>query len=361
MNMKLLGAVLLSAGCGLTAGAGELRIVFEGNRPDTIVVNAESLAERVRNVTRLDYRKYAVEGNSVSVPVDDSELMYVSVWPLDQEYDNLIALVGCGDSVTVTVGDSGRFDVASFVGTPLMDGLMYFRNALDGYESSEEYKAIPTGNKLAAFVGFKKDYVSRHLDEESALWMLWSMPDEFCSAVIDSIGEGVAQGQLQPVYEAIKDRVDDFRSRDAKKKRNQAGGPAPDFTLCDPTGREVSLSHFRGKWVLLDFWATWCKWCIKGFPEMETFRQKFGERCVVIGLSADYHRETWVEYLSVHPSEWLNLWIDATDKSENNPTRSYGIDSFPTKLLISPEGKIILYEVGENPAFYEKAASLIGE
>lgn len=360
MKMKLFGAMLLLTGSGLTAEAGELRIFFEGIRPDTVVVNAESLAERVREVTRVDYRKYAVEGDSVLIPVDDSELMYVTVWPLDKEYDDLRVLVGCGDSVSVTVGDRGSFmSNPLLAGTTLMDGEMAYRSELKAYTDSEAYRSILAENRINAIKDFKSDYIRRHPDDEFALWMLWSMSDDVCAALIDSVGEGPAQGQLQPVYEAIKDRASAFRSRAAKKKRNQSGGEAPDFTLCDAEGREYSLSQFRGKWVLLDFWATWCKWCIKGFPDLEEFRQRFGDRCEVIGLSADDHREIWAEYMSGHPLEWLNLWIDATDSSDRNPKKSYAIDSFPTKFLISPDGMIRLYEVGENPAFYEKAASLI--
>jgi cytochrome c biogenesis protein CcmG/thiol:disulfide interchange protein DsbE len=125
-------------------------------------------------------------------------------------------------------------------------------------------------------------------------------------------------------------------STQANLKPESARTLAPDFTLRDAAGNELTLSSLKGKVVLLNFWATWCHGCQMEIPWFIEFEKKYGERgLVVVGVSLD--SDGWK---SVRP--WLK------EKKVNYPivignanlAKEYGLESMPLTVLIDREGKI---------------------
>jgi len=135
------------------------------------------------------------------------------------------------------------------------------------------------------------------------------------------------------------------------------GTKAPDFTLPDASGKMVSLSSLQGKWVVLDFWGSWCGWCIKGFPQMKENYKELNDRVTFVGVDCGDKQETWKAALKKHDLPWLNLWNNPETGKELLST--YAIQGFPTKLIIDPEGIIRNTTIGENPAFYDTLRELL--
>ena len=358
--MKQLLLPLIFASMALVASAGEIAIKFIGQRPDTMVYNAISYAERVAGVTSVDWRRVPLTADSVVIKVDDSELMQLTAWELDLEQYMLFALIGPGERIEAVVRD-GNFRKASLSGTPFQAELNKYSEARREFEESEAYTSLERDDRIMASYNFSIDYVRAHRDEDVGVWTLQFMPVAMASTLVDSIGEDARTGFLQPLYEKIRSNVMQFRKTNDIKKRNREHGMAPDFTLKDLDGQSVSLSDYRGGWVILDFWATWCKWCIKGFPDLMKFADEFSGRCTVIGLSVDAHNETWKQNMETHPSNHVEVWVDATDLTDSNPHRSYAVEALPTKFLIAPDGTIALYEEGEDPEFLIRVRELINK
>lgn len=134
------------------------------------------------------------------------------------------------------------------------------------------------------------------------------------------------------------------------------GKAAPDFTLPDANGKQVSLKSLEGKWVVVDFWGSWCRWCIKGFPEMKECYKELNDKVTFVGVACRDPKETWLEALSKYELPWLNLWDDP-----NNPTvmQQYQLRGFPTKIIIDPKGIIRNITLGEDPEFYTTLRSLV--
>ena len=136
-----------------------------------------------------------------------------------------------------------------------------------------------------------------------------------------------------------------------------AGVEAPNFTLNDLNGQPLSLSSLRGKYVILDFWGSWCGWCIKGFPKMKEYYAKYKGKFEILGIDCNDPLEKWKEAVKKHELPWLHVY----NTKESKVLSEYAIQGFPTKIVIGPDGKIVKTVVGEDPAFYTLLDELFGK
>ena len=126
------------------------------------------------------------------------------------------------------------------------------------------------------------------------------------------------------------------------------GPEAPDFTLNDINGKPLTLSSLRGKYVVLDFWGSWCIWCIKGMPKMKEYYAKYAGKLEILGIDCNDSEEKWKAAVAEHKLPWLHVY----NSDESHLLEKYGIEGFPTKVVIDPEGHVANVVVGEDPAFY---------
>jgi thiol-disulfide isomerase/thioredoxin len=131
--------------------------------------------------------------------------------------------------------------------------------------------------------------------------------------------------------------------------QQQTTGPeAPDFTLNDINGKPLTLSSLRGKYVILDFWGSWCGWCIKGIPDMKNYYNKYKGKFEILGIDCNDSEAKWKAAVEKYELPWLHVY----NTRDSKVLEQYDIQGFPTKIIIDPDGRIVKVIVGEDPAFY---------
>ena len=125
---------------------------------------------------------------------------------------------------------------------------------------------------------------------------------------------------------------------------------APDFELPDLQGNPLKLSSLRGKYVVLDFWGSWCIWCIRGIPHMKEAYKKYKDKMEILGVDCQDTEEKWKAAVEEHQLPWLQ--VRCPEDYLQTLGQQYRIQGFPTKVIIDPEGRLVKVVVGEDPAFY---------
>ena len=124
----------------------------------------------------------------------------------------------------------------------------------------------------------------------------------------------------------------------------QPGTEAPDFTLASPDGTEHTLSAMRGKYVVLDFWASWCPDCRKDIPEMKQLHEQYGANVSFVSVSFDDNRDAWTGCIARYGMPWLHV-SELKKWKETAVSRLYNIKWIPAMYLIDRQGRIVLSTV----------------
>ena len=136
-------------------------------------------------------------------------------------------------------------------------------------------------------------------------------------------------------------------------------GMAFDFTLNDINGKEFTLSSLRGKWVVLDFWGSWCGPCMRGVPAMKRYYNRYHDKMEIVGIACNDKEEQWRKAVENNQMTWTNLLHPKGVKPSQSIITNYLISAFPTKIIITPEGRIHKVFVGESDDFYNEIDKIL--
>ena len=196
--------------------------------------------------------------------------------------------------------------------------------------------SIFAGPSFSTFLGFSERYdlAKQKLQGRVLYWFLAGelrTGIKFGSeAYVDAHWQSFEENNPFPEYtEALQAEMN-------KTLVLQPGQPAPDFTLYDPDGQSVSLSQFKGKVVLMDFWASWCGPCIGDLETLRKIKEQVAAQPVVfLNVSLDANEGAWKRAIAKHQIQGVHV------RSDGAVTQNYNVFDIPRYYLVDPQGLIV--------------------
>jgi peroxiredoxin len=197
-----------------------------------------------------------------------------------------------------------------------------------------------------------KDFVQSHPKNVASIWLMMNelrgrMELGEFQVLFSTLDKSLQQGMYGQGVQAYL----------ASVKANSLNIPADDFSQQDMKGQQVKLSSFRGKYVLVDFWASWCGPCRQENPNVVKAYNKYKDKnFTILGVSLDDNRERWLNAIQHDGLVWTQ--VSDLQGWQNEVAQQYGVQSIPTNFLVDPEGKIIARNL-RGPELEQKLQELL--
>lgn len=236
--------------------------------------------------------------------------------------------------VTIT-GDKNAVDQLAIKGSPSHTLFAEYSNALKPYDQ-----------KVGAAEALTDDD-KRNIEETSSKLVEINPSSYVAPLAIIRMYQMTQDGKkAEELYKMLPSKIQSsglgvYASQQiAESKINPIGSVIKDFSQNDTTGKPVNISSFRGKYVLLDFWASWCRPCRMENPNVVAAYNKFHDKnFTILSISLDQAKPAWLNAIQMDGLNWSHV---SDLKGWNNEVAAlFQVRSIPQNLLIDPEGKII--------------------
>ncbi|MBO7301378.1 MAG: AhpC/TSA family protein [Bacteroidaceae bacterium] len=350
------------------ATAQEKKFVIKGEMSSSVLCYSNETVKEVRLEQIIDGQMVLL----ATSPVEDNKFTLEGTVPEMMGLYNITGFDNGGIQVFLEEGEItvGPFDAAYPVaarisGTPCND---IYQEYLDVHnicikESKERMKVtnakIPAEIKgdMEAELKFTSptfyvnnlhfkvaimDFIYKYIDSPVILYIIkYAMVPTFTTDVIQDFLAAVPQDlHKQAIY---KELVNDIRAANLK-----VGAEAPDISGCTPEGKELTLSDFRGKYVFIDFWASWCAPCRREIPFLKQALaySDNSENLVVLSYSIDNNMEDWVNCITnnnLTHKNWVHISTLKGWGSEG--VKLFSVKGVPFTVLIDPEGNVVEFSL----------------
>jgi len=297
----------------------------------------------------------------------------IAIWPLlarpnkdgkGVKGGNIAFLARPGDSIVFKGNVTETFNAVP-TGTSLCDDLNAYNKSIAAL--NEEMNAIdkrarkfkfddPMFKKIYDSIGLvqqkvkikKMDFIRANPTSEVAAFYLSNMvqikniEDQNALSLLNDLDEKLS---TSPFYISVATRL---KGSEATKVGNFVPEVVTNRTL---DGSEFDLKSLRGKYVMIDFWGTWCGPCVEEMPTVKKYSEKYKDKLVIIGIDSGDTKDRIIDFVTKNDYNWLQL-MSKKGTGPDNFVAKFNVNGFPTKFIIDPEGKIIgRYIGGSEEAF----------
>ena len=286
---------------------GIFRVVIE-NGPDVVLINDNNSIKLHLDIN--DYRNYTVDNSPAS------ESLHQLFEDYRQKDSGILSTFKMIDSLRVLPGQDSIAEVLRTKNDVEIDGL----------------------NKMM------KDFINNTPSPAAALYALGiasqTIPGEELKALVNTSAtkfpEHPGLARIKNMM-ALKDAAPATPAADSYALLNQN---APDLTMNDVNGKPLSISNFKGKYVLIDFWASWCGPCRQENPNVVAAYNKYkNKNFTILGVSLDQDKGAWQKAIEKDNLNWSHM--SDLKQWDSQAVQAYGFDGIPFNVLVDPTGKII--------------------
>ena len=360
----LVSATLTLFSCGGTDATGE-KVVITGNLqnvPQGVVVLSQYTDSRPKVLDTLEIKSngdFSFEFDSISAP---------TFYELNLYGQRVVKLALFTEDVDVKFNFSDPTSL-QIEGSKDSKEMLKLEKLMEEYQVkvnqlNERYYEAMSKNDAPVIQQIQVDAMTLESQQVvSVKEMIESMGNSFAS--LAAIGLLNPQNDFPFIDALVTELNDNYPGSPAILQMKQqldelralaVGQEAPDIVLPDPSGKSTKLSDLRGKYVLIDFWAAWCKPCRQENPNVVRLYTQYNSKGFeVFGVSLDRSREDWIKAIA---DDRLN-WTQVSDLLYFNSAAAelYQIQAIPATYLIDPDGKIIAKDL-RGPSLEAKLAEL---
>jgi thiol-disulfide isomerase/thioredoxin len=202
-------------------------------------------------------------------------------------------------------------------------------------EMSKEREQLANG----LLAGVLEDFIKTHPDSYASALALSNSRSSLKTEDMERLhGMLSAKGKQTEEGKTVSDYLNGLKS-------SAIGSTVKDFSLNTPDEKLFSFSSLKGKYVMIDFWASWCGPCKQSFPHMKEVYAKYkSDKFEIYSISIDKDKAAWLKGLKEQELPWLQT-LDTKNISQSG----FAVTGVPTTYLIDPKGKILMKEVGFEP------------
>ena len=381
---QLLPLLLVCAVIGCTP-KHNISVKFNGFSNDTIVISHKTYADYVSQSNKDFENDTIILKNGIAkVNIDLTQTQYIWINNLQyhkvDEYHGIVYLhpagkvtlvMNDGDRAEIDVTQSDGYVISSVKSTALNEHISELENILrpihlerdnvgtqinkivaeQGVPSPEiRQKMQSLGDKIK---DIETEFIAEHLTEDVAAFLLLDIRAKDAIAFYEQMDKSLFSSTFSLVETTIKELIENGRIKSYAEKNLTVGSLAPDFTLKNIQGDNFTLSSLQGRWVILDFWGTWCGWCIKGFPKLKEYYSKYKTNMEVVAINCMDSDQRWKDGVKKYALPFINM------KDNNKVSAQYAVSGFPTKIIITPEGRIHKVFVGETEDFFKEIDNIM--
>ncbi|MDE6010048.1 MAG: redoxin domain-containing protein, partial [Muribaculaceae bacterium] len=297
--------ILSLASCSAEKNAANVTVSLPADAPKQLVVNRYLVKDMLDAKSRADLKIITdtvdVKDGEAEIPVDERGMTRYFVKVSDDEAleyftepgETLAVKVESLDPLAYSVTGSVLMeDITKLqkVTTPIMQEFLALGNS-ETDPTEEQVRDLMMRYEKAV-----TDFIKQNPKSPAVGYAMFDLEGE---SLMNAYNSATPEAKQSPLFVIAAKPIEGDKEQAAKERelenkiKEMADGThaAPVFTLKDLEGKDVSLTQFRGKWVILDFWGSWCGWCIKGIPRLKEAYKEYAGRLEVIGIDCNESEE----------------------------------------------------------------------
>lgn len=322
----------------------------ENPRKDSLSVSSDGSYSKIIHLTEPGYYRFNFfNAQTVDLVLDKSDIE--------------LNVDGADQSGEVEIKGSPDYDVIRDV----QEKLQRFQLTAPVRQIESEFQLAVQANQQDRIAALQGQYMELHYAAyDSIVASLESKPVSL--GLINLLqGNTFEKDRYYPLYKKVADQViaqwpnsihsRQFNEMVQKMAITAIGVKAPEISMPDPSGKIVTLSSFKGKYVLVDFWAKWCGPCRKENPNVVKAYNEFKDKNFeVLGVSLDRSKDDWVQAIEQDGLTWTH--VSDLKYFESQAAQDYNINAIPFSVLIDPNGVIIAKNL-RGSALHKKLAEVL--
>ncbi len=270
----------------------------------------------------------------------------------ESDFDHTIgeACILPGEDVHMILDENIVKNEGSLLNKQMAEIYTYYMRSMARYHAARECGDNKKIARLAdEYQQWYCDWIRNNPAAPGASYALYQLSDPSLIVEYSALLQDYALKSLfYPYAENHISRAQCILERRAVQRNwNEQEVKAPDFTLNNQHEEPISLSDFKGKWVILDFWGTWCAPCLNGMPELKEIYRAYNGKIEIVGIDCNDTKNAWQDAVARLALPWVSLY----QPEGGEVSSAYHVTAFPTKVVITPDGVIKKIYSGASPTF----------